>query len=159
MGFCGAGIRGYFKRMARFLIVDGHSVIFSWPELAALHRRRMSLAREALVAKLTQYQDVTGIRVVAVFDGRAEASAAEATEPGGIQVFYSGQNRTADGVIERLVAAYARQHDLTVATNDLVEQDTAASFGAVCISTEVLGSLVEEALAGFQRELKRHRPQ
>jgi predicted RNA-binding protein with PIN domain len=142
--------------MARFLIVDGHSVIFSWPDLSALHRRRMLLAREALVQRLTQYQDVTGIHVVAVFDGQGEAPN-ETTEPGGIQVFYSGQGQTADDVIERLVAKYARQHDLTVASNDLVEGDTATSFGAVCISTEILRGMIDEALAGFQRELKRHR--
>lgn len=156
---CVSRLDGAFEQlappMARFLIVDGHSVIFSWPELGKLHRRRTHLAREALVQKLTQYQDITGIRVVAVFDGQGEASA-EVTEPGGIQVFYSGQSQTADDIIERLVAKYARQHDLTVATNDLVEQDTAASFGAVCISTEVLQGMVNDALNGFQRELKKH---
>jgi uncharacterized protein len=34
---------------ARYLIVDGHSVIFAWPELRKLHARRSSLAREALI--------------------------------------------------------------------------------------------------------------
>jgi len=142
--------------MARFLIVDAHSVIFSWPELSALHRRRMLLARESLIKTLTQYQDISSVRVVVVFDGQGEQPS-ETTEPGGIQVFYSGQGQTADDVIERLVAKYAQEHDLTVATNDLVEQDTAASFGAVCISTDILRGLLEEAVAGFERELKRHR--
>ena len=30
----------------RYLIVDGHSAIFGWPELAHLHARRSSLARD-----------------------------------------------------------------------------------------------------------------
>jgi len=142
--------------MARFLIVDAHSVIFSWPELSTLHRRRMLLARESLIKTLTQYQDISGVRVVIVFDGQGEQPS-ETTEPGGIQVFYSGQGQTADDVIERLAAKYAREHDLTVATNDLVEQDTVASFGAVCVSTDNLRAILEEAVAGFERELKRHR--
>ena len=54
---------------AQYLIVDGHSVIFAWPELRALHRRRSSLARDALVKKLREYQDWTGVRVAVVFDG------------------------------------------------------------------------------------------
>jgi len=142
--------------MARFLIVDAHSVIFSWPELRTLHRRRMSLAREALIKALTEYQDITGIRVVTVFDGKGE-QVSDATEPGGIQVFYSGQGQTADDVIERLVAKYAKEHDITVATSDLVEQDTATSFGAVCISTEILHGMLKDSQAGFLRETKRFR--
>jgi len=74
--------------MARFLIVDAHSAIFAWPELRELHVRRMLLAREALVKALTEYQDITGIRVVTVFDGQG-GKITETTEPGGIQVFYT----------------------------------------------------------------------
>jgi hypothetical protein len=37
---------------ARYLIVDGHSIIFGWPELRKLHARRSSLAREALLKQL-----------------------------------------------------------------------------------------------------------
>ena len=144
--------------MGRFLLVDGHSVIFSWPELRALHRRRMSLAREALVKALTEYQDASGVRVVAVFDGQGEAPA-EAGEPGGIQIFYSGQGQTADDIIERLVARYAGQHELTVATNDRVEQDTATGFGAVCISAEILHGMLVETRGMLERELKKHRKQ
>jgi len=142
--------------MARYLIVDAHSVIFAWPELRELHQRRMILAREALIKTLTEYQDITGVRVVVVFDGQGE-QISETTEPGGIQVFYSGQGQTADTVIERLVAKYGHEHDLTVATDDLLEQDTASSFGAVCVSVEILHGMIEEAHAGFQRDLKRHR--
>lgn len=142
--------------MARFLLVDAHSVIFSWPELRALHQQRMSLGRDALLKILTEYQDITGVRVIAVFDGQGE-SVTDATEPGGIQVFYSGRGQTADSVIERLVAKYGGQHDLTVATNDRMEQDTAAGFGAVCVSTEMLHGLIENARSGFERDLKRRR--
>jgi len=141
---------------ARFLIVDAHSVIFAWPELGALHQRRMILAREALVKTLTEYQDASGIRVVAVFDGQGD-KASETSEPGGIQVFYSGQGETADDVIERLAAAYGRKYELTVVTNDLAEQDTVTGFGAVGISTDRLREMLEEAHGDLQRELKRHR--
>lgn len=141
--------------MARFLIVDAHSVIFASPELLALHHRRMLLAREALVSLLTQYQDASGVRVVAVFDGQGD-KISEESEPGGIQIFYSGGGQTADNVIERLAAAYGREHDLTVVTNDLLEQHTAASFGATCISSEVFQGMLQETRADFQRTLKRH---
>ena len=140
--------------MARYLIVDAHSAIFAWPELRALHSRRMALAREVLIRTLTEYQDYSGVRVVAVFDGQG-GKAQEETAPGGIQVFYSAEGQTADAVIERLAAKYGKEHDLTVATDDVLEQHTAASFGATPLSTGLLKQMLEETQGELQRDLKR----
>jgi predicted RNA-binding protein with PIN domain len=71
---------------ARYLIVDGHSVIFAWPELRKLHARRSSLARESLVKQLRDYQDWTGVRVVVVFDGKGSRIEAS-SDPGEVQIF------------------------------------------------------------------------
>ena len=139
----------------RILIVDCHSVIFSWPEMRRLHSRRMTLARDALVKLLTGYQDGTGVHVVAVFDGKGAKKSTETTEPGGIQVFYSGADRTADDIIERFVAAYSGEHEITVATADLLEQQTVNSFGALAISTDTLKTMIGEAQGDLQRRLKR----
>ena len=54
-----------------------------------------------IVRRLTAYQDASGIRVVAVFDGKG-AKPNEATEPGGIQIFYSRAGQSADLIVERL---------------------------------------------------------
>lgn len=128
----------------QYLIVDGHSVIFAWPELRALHRRRSSLARDALVKKLREYQDWTGVRVAVVFDGKGTAVNVE-SEPGEIQIFYSREGQTADSIIERLASKYAARFKLLVATSDVLEQETASACGAECISTEALRWLLEEA--------------
>jgi uncharacterized protein len=130
---------------ARYLIVDGHSAIFGWPELQRLHARRTSLARDALVKKLRDYQDYTGVRVVVVFDGKGP-SANEQSEPHSIQVFYSRRGQTADAIIERLASKYAERFDLTVATSDLLEQQTASACGATCISIANLRAIIEEAV-------------
>ena len=138
----------------RVLIVDGHSVIFAWPEIRAMHARRAALAREALTKALTEYQDATGVHVVAVFDGKG-ARANEETTPGGIQIFYSGADQTADDIIERLVAKYGDKHDITVVTSDHLEQMTVNSFGANWISAENLPSLLTEARQTLDREIKK----
>jgi predicted RNA-binding protein with PIN domain len=140
----------------RYLIVDGHSVVFAWPELRRLHERRTALARDELVKQLTAYQDASGVRVVAVFDGKGEKSS-EASEPGGIQVFYSGKGQTADEVVERLVAKYGSQHEITVATSDLLEQQTVSTFGATPISVEILREYLADAGRDLARRLKSHR--
>jgi predicted RNA-binding protein with PIN domain len=139
----------------RYLIVDGHSVIFAWPELRSRHDRRTGAARDELVRRLTAYQDASGIRVVAVFDGKG-VKPNEATEPGGIQVFYSRTGQPADLIIERLVAAYAKEHDITVATDDGMERQTAITFGALTMSTAMLREVLEAADRDLARRLRDH---
>ena len=107
-----------------------------------------------MIRRLTAYQDATGVRVVAVFDGTG-AKMNEATEPGGIQIFYSGAGQTADEIVERLVAKYASQHEITVATSDLMEQQTATTFGALVVSAEGLRPWLAEAQADLAREIKK----
>lgn len=128
-----------------YLIVDGHSVIFAWPELRALHQRRTSLARDALARKLRDYQDWTGVRVVVVFDGRG-ADVDAIAEPGEIQIFYSRAGQTADSIVERLASKYGSQFRLLVVTSDFLEQETAAACGAECLSAEGLRGLLHEGL-------------
>jgi uncharacterized protein len=129
---------------ARYLIVDGHSVIFAWPELRALHERRSSLGREALIKQLRHYQDWTGVHVAVVFDGRG-SKVSELSDPGEIQIFYSRAGQTADAVIERLAAKYAADSDLIVATSDSMERQTVMALGGECISPEGLRDLLNEA--------------
>jgi predicted RNA-binding protein with PIN domain len=128
----------------RYLVVDGHSVVFAWPELRKLHERRASLAREALIKQLRDYQDWTGVRVVVVFDGKGSQVSA-VSEPHEIQIFYSRKGQTADAIIERLASKYAMRFDLTVATSDYLEQQTASACGAECISPEMLRETLERA--------------
>jgi uncharacterized protein len=129
---------------ARYLIVDGHSVIFAWPELRKLHARRSSLAREALVRQLRDYQDWTGVHVVAVFDGKGKK--VEATsEPADVQIFYSRTGQSADAIIERLASKYAKRYELVVATSDSLEAETVQACGAESISPEGLRGLLASA--------------
>ena len=132
------------QRRARYLIVDGHSIIFAWPELRNLHARRSSLAREALLKQLRDYQDWTGVRVVAVFDGKGKQVDAS-SDPAEVQVFYSRSGQSADAIIERLASKYARQYDLMVATSDSMEAETVHACGAEWISPEGLRGLIAGA--------------
>lgn len=130
---------------ARFLIVDGHSAIFGWPEMEQLHIRRSALARDALVRKLRDYQDYTGIRTVVVFDGKGTV-ASDQSEPNGVQVFYSRSGQTADAIIERLASKYAEKFEIVVATSDRLEQETVSACGADWVTIETLRAILDEAL-------------
>ena len=128
----------------RYLIVDGHSIIFAWPELRKLQGRRSALAREALLKQLRHYQDWTGVRVVIVFDGKGKKIDAS-SEPGEVQIFYSRTGQSADAIIERLASKYAKQFELMVATSDSLEAETVQACGAEWISPEGLRDLLSRA--------------
>ena len=129
---------------ARYLIVDGHSIIFAWPELRKLHARRSSLAREALLKQLRDYQDWTGVHVVVVFDGKGKKVDAT-SDPADVQVFYSRSGQSADAIIERLASKYAKRFELMVATSDLMEAETVHACGAEWISPDGLRGLLMSA--------------
>ena len=135
---------------ARYLIVDGHSVIFAWPELRKLQERRSSLAREALIKRLRDYQDWTGMRIVVVFDGKG-AQVGATSDPHDVQIFYSRKGQTADAIVERLASKYGHRFELMVATSDYLERQTASACGAECISPEMLRGLMQEARARTKR--------
>ena len=129
---------------ARYLIVDGHSIIFAWPELRKLHARRSSLGRGALLKQLRDYQDWTGVHVVVVFDGKGKK--VEATsEPADVQIFYSRSGQSADAIIERLASKYAKRYELMVATSDSMEAETVHACGAESISPDGLRELLGSA--------------
>lgn len=128
----------------RYLIVDGHSIIFAWAELRKLHQKRPMLARERLVKQLRDYQDWSGDSVVAVFDGSGTRTSSTA-DPHDIQIFYARRGQSADAVIERLACKYAPRFPITVATSDLLEMETVNACGAACISPEDLRELLRTA--------------
>jgi len=127
-------------------------MIFAWDELRQLHEKRMGLARESLCQRLQTYQDVSGERVVVVFDGK-KGEAAAPTQPGEIQVLYSKRGGSADQILERLACKYAHEHDLTVASRDRAVLDMVSSFGANAISAKGLADLLESAEKRFRGEM------
>lgn len=138
----------------KILLVDGHSMIFDWPDLTAMHARNTAAAREELVKRLTALQDNTEWTVAVVFDGKGVKASSDGT-PHGIAVFYSKSGQTADSIIERLAAKYAKDHEVTVATNDRMERTTAESFGSSTISGLQLRAEMESALDSMRDTIRR----
>ena len=140
----------------KILLVDGHSMIFDWPDLAAMHARNTAAAREELVKRLTGLQDNTEWTVAVVFDGKGVKASSDGV-PHGIAVFYSKSGQTADSIIERLAAKYAKDHEVTVATNDRLERTTAEAFGSNTISGMQLRAEMESAIDSVRDTIRRLR--
>jgi predicted RNA-binding protein with PIN domain len=135
------------------LLVDGHSVIFSWPDLRALHQKRRETARQRLVETLARWADQTGKHAVIVFDGQGPKTSTDAAEVR-VQIFYSRSGQSADSVIERLVAKYSPTHRITVVTDDLLERTTVTTFGAQWMSNRELLAETIRAEAELERQLR-----
>lgn len=132
--------------LPKFLLVDGHSIIHAWDELRRLHLRaeKRYLAREELLKRMRTLQDMSGERVVVVFDGIGSKITDE-REPDGVQVFYADAGHTADAVIERLAVKYAAQYALRVCTADRMIFDSVRASGADWISPDILRFETENA--------------
>jgi hypothetical protein len=137
----------------RILLVDGHSVIFAWADLAEIHQRNTASARENLVRRLTGLQDSTEWEVAVVFDGRG-AKASSDSVPHGIAVFYSKSGQTADEIIERLAAKYSATCEVTVATDDHMERTTVEALGGMSMSTDQLLSETNSAGSALRERIQ-----
>ena len=137
-----------------YLLVDGHNVIYAWPELLREHRvaSRRHLARTELLQRLRNLQDMSGMQVVVVFDG-ARQGTNEEREPQGLQIIYADPGTTADTLIERLVAKYSKDRTMRVASADGMVRETILSLGAEWLSPEILRSLCDGAEASMRSRL------
>jgi predicted RNA-binding protein with PIN domain len=138
----------------RYLLVDGHSVIFSWPELRALHQRKPAQAREELIRDLQPLHDSGEWAVTLVFDGKVGITPARRAED--MVIAYASADETADSVIERLVAFHQPRvkEEIFVVTADGAESLTVESLGGVTMSPERLREELEGATARMQSSLR-----
>src|SRR5688572_11653786 len=139
------------------ILVDGYSLLHSWPELAPGKPRHSQAARDELIHVLTRYQDASGTPITVIFDGTG--SKRKRPEPDGepaVEVLYSRTGQTADQMIERATHRLKDFGEVLVVTDDFAERDTVMSLGGMVASCLGFIQTIESALADLQRELKIH---
>ena len=143
----------------RYLLVDGHSVIFQLPALCRLHRSNPRKAREELRHSLEQLHDSSQWRVTLVYDG-AGIKPDASREAHSMAIIYSAQGQTADSIIEQIVAAQKDRDVIWVVTADEAERQTVEALGAHCASPDWLQGEMAAEDASFRERLKHiHRSQ
>lgn len=125
----------------RYLLVDGHSVLHSWPELRQLHSRQPSSARERLIRQLSQLHDSGQWKVTLVFDGQRGGK--EERPRDSMAVLYASAGQTADSIIERIVQVHAGRGEIGVVTADHAEMTAIESLGAFGFSPEWLQNEIQ----------------
>jgi uncharacterized protein len=137
------------------ILIDGYSLLHSWPEIAPGKPRYSAAARDELVHQLTLYRDAVGTPITIVFDGAnpdIHLSTAESTPE--VEILYSRAGQTADDIIERVAHRMSSYGEVLAVTDDNAERDTVLSVGGMASSCMNFIQTVETALAELQDELK-----
>jgi len=144
------------------LVVDGHNAIHAWDECAELLRNSSgtSAARARLVSELSLFHDVSPWKVVVVFDrsrhGEAVQPAGKAANEVGVRVLFADGKRSADGVIESIVAKYAADCRMMVASNDRMVLHAALGGGAEAISITSLIEMIQHERRNFSERSREY---
>jgi len=139
------------------ILVDGYSLLHSWPELARGRPRHSAAAREELVHVLTQYQDATGTPITIFFDGSgAPPNVPKPDAAPAIEVLFSRAGQTADDMIERAAHRFQPYGEVLVVTDDHAERDTVIALGGSTASCLNFMTMVESALQALTEDVKQY---
>ena len=152
----GAGSPSGAKRRSpqeEYLLVDGYNIIFAWDELRELSEIDLAAARGKLADILCNYQGYRKCTLILVFDAyKVEGNPGEITKYHNIHIVYTKEAETADQYIEKTVKKIARDHAVTVATSDALEQVIILGQGARRMSAAGLREEVELAIREMRGE-------
>lgn len=127
------------RKKDRYLLVDGYNIIFAWDELKKLADTSLDTARTKLMDLMCNYQGYKAYVVIVVFDAyKVQGNKGEVQKYNNIHVIYTKEAETADQYIEKAVHEIGRQHDVTVATSDALEQMIIWGEGAKRLSAKDL---------------------
>ncbi|MDO5146887.1 MAG: TetM/TetW/TetO/TetS family tetracycline resistance ribosomal protection protein [Eubacteriales bacterium] len=131
-----AGILSERKKGGKeYLLVDGYNIIFAWEFLKELSEASLEAARNKLMDLLCNYQGFVGCTVIVVFDAyKVKGNPGEITKYHNIHVVYTREAETADQYIEKTTHELGKNHLVTVATSDSLEQVIVMGQGARKIS-------------------------
>lgn len=122
-----------------YLLVDGYNIIFAWEELRELAKVTIDGARNKLMDILCNYQGYKKCILILVFDAhKVEGGIGQAIRYNNIHVVYTKEAETADQYIEKLAYKMGKDHQVTVATSDGLEQLIIRGEGCRLLSAQDL---------------------
>ena len=139
------------------ILVDGYSLLHSWPELAPGKPRHSLAARDELIYRLTLYRDAVGTPITIVFDGGgAPVGTPKTISTPEFEVLYSRAGQTADDIIERVAHRMRDFGEVLAVTDDHAERETVLAMGGMASSCANFINSVESALGDLNRDLQNY---
>jgi predicted RNA-binding protein with PIN domain len=139
------------------ILVDGYSLLHSWPELARGHARHSASARDELVNVLRRYSDAVQTPITVVFDGGGHRGTRQETQSTAqVEILYSRAGQTADQIIERVTHRMKPFGEVLAVTDDFAERDTVIAMGGFASSCENFIQTMQSALQDLEREVQHY---
>ncbi len=146
------------KSREEYLLVDGYNIIFAWEDLKELAEADIHAAQDKLMDILSNYQGFKKCPLILVFDAyKVEGHREEVLKYHNIHVVYTKEAETADQYIEKTVHRIGRQHQVTVATSDRLEQIIILGQGAHRISARGLKEEIDRTAGEMRMDLQKRR--
>ena len=118
------------------MLVDGYNVIHAWKNLEETARLHMDAAVGQLNDILSNYQAITGIHLIVVYDAyKLKGHPVEEIPYQNIHIVYTKEDQTADQYIERYAGQNHSKYDITVVTSDGLEQQIIQGEGCHLLSS------------------------
>ncbi len=139
-----------------YLIVDGYNLIFASPELKALAKDRLDLARSRLMDMLSNYAGFTKAQLVLVFDGfRTPGNPGSRSDYHNIHVAFTKDGETGDAYIEKIADEIGKNYSVRVVTSDNLIRLSALRSGVLrCSAGEFINEL-DWVLGQIEQVLKK----
>src|SRR5574341_611085 len=134
------------------LIIDVQNVLYALPEYRKILLKDFQNAIDQLIHDLSQYQDWTGHHLTLVFDGPPRNDFPIGAY--GIEILYSGAQKTADSVIENFIKQSSSKLDALVVTSDHALQDVILALGARWTTPKLFNKMLEKEIS--ERKLKKY---
>lgn len=140
------------------ILIDGYSLLHSWPELAPGKARYSAAARDELVRILTLYRDATQTPITIFFDGSGPKiiGSPETASTPEVEILFSRAGQTADQMIERAAVRFQPYGEVLAVTDDAAERETVINMGGLASSCWNFIQTVQNTLDDLQNDIKHH---
>ncbi len=137
------------------ILVDGYSLLHSWPELAPGKPRHSAAARDELIYQLTRYRDAIHTPITIVFDGAGAPTGTPKTHSTPeLEILFSRAGQTADDIIERVTHRMRSFGEVLAVTDDNAERDTVIALGGMASSCLSFIQTIESVLKEQAHDIK-----
>lgn len=142
------------KCIGKYMIVDGYNIVHAWEDLSRLAEDNLDGARMRLLDILSNYQAVTGLETIVVFDAyKVKGNLGEMLDYQNIHVVYTKEAETADSYIEKLTHRISGDNQVTVATSDGLVQLITRGNNCTVMSARELKEDIERVSAELRKFL------
>jgi len=129
-----------------FIIIDGYNLIRQSSKLRRYELYSLQAGRQALVSRLSGYQQKKGHKITVIFDGwQGEEREEERDRHDNVDIIYSRFGEDADAVVKRLAAE--SEEETVVVSSDREIASFATRLGKIALSSVEFESVMNRAIA------------